>query len=129
MSEKIVKNWVALADYDLKTAEAMFQGGRYIYVAFTCQQAIEKMFKALYVKEKKQTPPYIHNLLKLAEKMPFYNEFTEIQLQDLGTLNSYYLQSRYSDQMQEIMTQFTKDQAANLFEKTKIIYLWLKSKL
>ena len=93
MSEKIVKNWVALADYDLKTAEAMFQGGRYIYVAFTCQQAIEKMFKALYVKEKKQTPPYIHNLLKLAEMTPFYNEFTEIQLQDLGTLNSFYLQS------------------------------------
>lgn len=62
MSEKVVKNWIALADYDLKTAEVMFKGGRYVYVAFTCQQAVEKLLKAIYVKEKKQTPPYIHNL-------------------------------------------------------------------
>jgi len=28
--EKIVKNWIATSNYDLKTAEAMLKAGRYI---------------------------------------------------------------------------------------------------
>ena len=45
MSEKIVENWYALAQYDVDSAEVMFKGGRYLYVAFMCQQAIEKTLK------------------------------------------------------------------------------------
>jgi HEPN domain-containing protein len=63
MSEKIIQNWLALAEYDLKTAQAMLQTERFLYVAFACQQAMEKLLKAVYVKEKNQTPPYTHNQL------------------------------------------------------------------
>jgi len=38
----IVRNWVATANYDLRTAEAMYKAGRYLYVVFTCHLAIEK---------------------------------------------------------------------------------------
>jgi HEPN domain-containing protein len=34
--------WLKLAQYDLDTADTMFTGGRWFYVAFMCQQAIEK---------------------------------------------------------------------------------------
>jgi HEPN domain-containing protein len=44
MGEKIIKNWIALAEYDFETAKAMLDSGRYLYVAFTCQQVIEKFF-------------------------------------------------------------------------------------
>jgi HEPN domain-containing protein len=129
MSDKIIKNWLALADYDYVTAKAMFQSGRYIYVAFTCQQAVEKMFKAIYVKEYQKTPPYIHSLTKLANSMPFFPEFSETQLYDLEKLNAYYLQSRYSDQIQEMMAQFTHDQAAEFLQITEALMQWLRYKL
>jgi len=65
MTDRIVDNWLSLARYDLATAEAMLQTGRYPYVGFMCQQAIEKLLKACYVKHRDSTPPYTHNLLRL----------------------------------------------------------------
>ena len=50
--EKVVSEWVEISEYDLKTAEAMLATARYLYVAFMCQQAIEKILKALYVQQK-----------------------------------------------------------------------------
>ncbi|MFA1819582.1 HEPN domain-containing protein [Virgibacillus oceani] len=35
------EHWKDIAKYDLDTAEAMYQTGRYLYVVFMCQQAIE----------------------------------------------------------------------------------------
>lgn len=37
--------WEEIATYDLETAEAMLASGRYLYVVFMCQQAIEKLMK------------------------------------------------------------------------------------
>ena len=39
--------WLELADYDLETARAMLQTGRYLYVGFMCHQVIEKALKAV----------------------------------------------------------------------------------
>lgn len=41
MDEKI-KYWLDLAKYDLKTAKAMLDTKRYLYVGFMCHQTIEK---------------------------------------------------------------------------------------
>ena len=45
------KLWLERADYDLETAEAMLKSSRYLYVAFACQQAVEKYMKA-FIQEK-----------------------------------------------------------------------------
>ena len=58
MSKKIEQNWFSLAEYDLATAKAMLQTKRYLYVAFMCQQAIEKILKACYVQRLVSTPPH-----------------------------------------------------------------------
>ena len=49
----MVEYWKELADYDLDTAKAMLKSKRYLYVGFMCNQVIEKIFKAYYVKIKK----------------------------------------------------------------------------
>ena len=46
MATNKVAYWTDIADYDLKTAEAMYQTGRWLYVAFMCHQVIEKTIKA-----------------------------------------------------------------------------------
>ena len=57
MTYENVVQWVKRADYDLKTAFAMQDAARYLYVVFMCQQALEKILKAcekLYKCLKKQ---------------------------------------------------------------------------
>lgn len=38
-----VKYWTELSDYDLDTADAMFQTGRWLYVGYMCHQVVEKI--------------------------------------------------------------------------------------
>jgi HEPN domain-containing protein len=40
----------------------MLSSGRYLYVAFMCQQAIEKLTKGLYVLYIGEEPPKTHNI-------------------------------------------------------------------
>jgi HEPN domain-containing protein len=59
------EHWEDIAKYDLETAEAMLQSGRYLYVAFMSQQAIEKLMKGLYVWHLDQEPPRTHNIYSI----------------------------------------------------------------
>lgn len=59
--------WAEQARYDLDTAGAMLSSGRYLYVVFCCQQAVEKALKALIVVRTGEMPPRLHNLPRLAE--------------------------------------------------------------
>lgn len=60
--------WAEQARYDLETASAMLSSGRYLYVVFCGQQAVEKALKALIVERTGEMPPRLHNLPKLAEE-------------------------------------------------------------
>ena len=54
-----VEYWVDTANYDLDTAEAMYQTKRWLYVGFLCHQVIEKMIKGYHVNFKQEMPPRI----------------------------------------------------------------------
>jgi len=58
--------WIERAEYDLETAKAMRQTGRYLYVGFMCQQTVEKALKAVIAKQG-VFPPKVHDLVRLAE--------------------------------------------------------------
>ncbi|OGP10507.1 MAG: hypothetical protein A3G39_03820 [Deltaproteobacteria bacterium RIFCSPLOWO2_12_FULL_43_16] len=126
MSKKVVKNWLALAEYDFETAKAMMKSGRYLYVAFTCQQTIEKALKALYVKEKEETPPYTHNLIRLAEELSIGKQIDEETNRFLERLNSYYIQSRYTEEIYQISKSLDKKSAQEILSKTGELFKWLK---
>lgn len=44
-----INYWIELADYDLKTAKAMLDTKRFLYVGFMCHQVIEKTLKGYLV--------------------------------------------------------------------------------
>jgi hypothetical protein len=48
MATDKVAYWLDIANYDLDTAEALYNSGRWLYVAFMCHQVIEKTLKARY---------------------------------------------------------------------------------
>jgi HEPN domain-containing protein len=51
------KEWLKQADYDMDTAEVMFDSGRFIYAVFMCHLSLEKALKGLYTYTLKEVPP------------------------------------------------------------------------
>ena len=86
--DDLTRKWAEQAQYDLDTADAMFKAGRYVYVLFCCQQAVEKALKAVIVKKTGEMPPRIHNLLRLAETAGI--ESGQEQIHFLTKLSGYY---------------------------------------
>jgi HEPN domain-containing protein len=129
MSKKIIDNWVQLAEYDILTAKAMLDARRYLYVAFTCQQAVEKLLKAIYVKEKGTTPPYTHNLIKLLTELSFQPQVDSDTSGFLELLNSYYIESRYTETLREVAKLLNKKKADMIYSKTEKAFQWLKIKI
>jgi hypothetical protein len=54
--------WLEAAEYDLESARVMLNGGRYMYVAFMSQQAIEKLTKGMYLLDTDKESPRSHNI-------------------------------------------------------------------
>jgi len=128
-NEEKVQHWISLSDYDLDTAEAMLITKRYLYVAFTCQQAIEKMFKAYYVKIKNEEPIYTHDLLSIAEKSGLVDFLTNEQRKFADIVNTYYIATRYQEYKSDIVKALTYNKCVELLKQTKNIHQWTKEKI
>ncbi|MDR2561941.1 MAG: HEPN domain-containing protein [Holophagales bacterium] len=85
--------WLDAAQYDLETAKAMLDGGRWLYVAFMCQQAVEKLVKRLYILYLDDNVPRTHSietvLGNFSDKLPI--EIPPETLDFFATLSSCYL--------------------------------------
>ena len=133
------KYWLQYAEYDLKTAKYMLKSKRYVYVAFTCQQAIEKLVKALHVLYTSNEAPKSHNILYVFE-LVFNNEEYTIKITDedfeknkkkysalFTKLHSYYIAERYTDYKRKISESLDKKVCTQLFNETKEAFKWLTS--
>lgn len=120
-------SWLKIAEYDLETAKAMLQTGRYLYVAFMCHQSLEKMFKAIISNKKDEMPPYTHNLVLLASLCEI--KIPKNKIDFLAMLNPYNIEARYPKTKQAISKLCTKITATNILKETGELYVWLKQKL
>lgn len=128
-AESQIKNWIALAEYDFDTADAMLKSGRLLYVVFTCQQCLEKTLKAIYVKQHNVTPPYTHSLIKLVNETSICNVITEKQLKFLDYLSTYYFEGRYTEELDELKSNLSLKTANEIFDTTKTQFQWLKDQM
>ncbi len=111
--------------YDLGTAEAMLAAGRYLYVLFCSQQAIEKYLKGLIVERCGTFPPRTHDLAKLAHVA----KATPNDGQDLflRTLTKYYVGTRYPEEVRALADEATRELATRLLTQTKDLIQWLET--
>jgi HEPN domain-containing protein len=121
------KYWLRVAEYDLKTAEAMLSTGRWLYVAFMCQQAIEKLVKGLYTLYVDDNPPRMHNIETIVARFeqrlpvgipPETNALFE-------RLSICYVNNRYPEFKDELGSQSNEQEAKALFSKTQEVFAWL----
>jgi len=120
-----VERWSEQARYDFETASAMLDSGRYLYVVFCCQQAVEKMIKAVIVKRTNSFPPRIHALIRLAEAASL--DLTDERAQFFRELSNYYIQSRYPEEIPVLAAEMSRDQAYRIFKQTEESVKWLNS--
>lgn len=120
--------WLELAEYDLETARAMLETGRYLYVGFMCHQVIEKALKAV-VSSAGNTPPYIHNLSKLAELSGLYTKLDDEQKDLLDALEPLNIQARYPEEKDRVFRAMDRDRCGSLLVQTGGLFQWIKAAL
>ena len=129
MATDRVKYWTEIADYDLGTAETLYEGGRWLYVAFMCHQAIEKTLKAYWCATQPNDPPFTHNLTTLSEGTELDKEMSDDQLDIIATLMPMNIQARYPEYKDQLAKMLTKENCRNIIDETKTLQEWIKNKL
>ena len=129
MSINKVIYWRELADYDIDTAEVMYNGGRWLYVGFMCHQVIEKTIKSYWSAVKPDEIPFIHNLLKLAQSCGLTSKMSPEQLKFLAELMPMNIEARYPSYKDELFKKLTPEYCRTLIDRTKELKLWIENKL
>lgn len=122
-----IKYWIDSSDDDFQAMIHLFEKGDYTWSLFIGHLVLEKLLKAWYVKINSKTPPFIHDLVRLAEKTDLILE--DEQKDILDTISTFNIRGRYDDYRREFHKKcsnaFTKEWILNIKEFRK----WIKTKL
>lgn len=121
--------WQEMAEYDLETAEAMFQTRRWLYVGFMCHQVVEKTLKAYWCATQPNDPPYIHNLKRLAEGCGLDSEMTEVQIDFLAEMMPLNIEVCYPSHKEQLAKALSPERCREMIRKTKEMKLWIDNRL
>lgn len=124
-----VKYWIDLSDYDLETAEAMLQSGRYLYVGFMCHQSIEKIFKAYFTKSTSQVAPFSHSLAFLAKKGNIFDLLDDKQKEFIDELEPMNIEARYPTHKENVLKSLSFEKCNEIISKTNELHQWIKARL
>jgi HEPN domain-containing protein len=118
-------NWLRGAEYDIKTAESLLRGRRYVYVIFMCHLAVEKTLKAIVAETSTTPPPRTHNLYRLLElgriQLPEVHETVVAQLNTMSTA------TRYPEDMATLEAEVTRKVAQTYLIQTQELLTWLRA--
>ncbi|MEW6378094.1 MAG: HEPN domain-containing protein [bacterium] len=119
------QEWLKQADYDLDTAELMFDGGRFFYAVFMCHLSMEKALKGLYQEKLKEIPPKVHNLIYLLNKIGIKPS------EDIGRflikLNEANIVTRYPEDIDKLQKDFTQPVVKDILATSKVVLRWIKT--
>lgn len=115
--------WLQIADGDLRAARGLIDLELPSHVAFHCQQAIEKLLKALII-ENSESAPRVHDLVELADLIEL--ELAEEQQLLLARLSYQAVASRYPG---PTLRYTEEDKVQELLEQTERFFAWLQAKL
>jgi len=120
----LIKYWIEGSEDDFEAMTAMFDSKRYSWSLFIGHLMIEKLLKAYFVKVKSDYPPFIHNLLRLAEKADLV--LTEDKREQLVTITAFNINARYDDYKMSFKKQCTPEFTSVWIDKLKELRIWIK---
>lgn len=119
------EEWLAQADYDMGTAQDMFNAGRYFYAVFMCHLSIEKALKGAYAAKLGKNPPKTHNLVGLVKEVglsppPEVGRF-------LVRLNQASVLTRYPEKLTTLKRAYGRTRTAGMLSQGRSALAWIKS--
>ena len=122
--DKNIEYWLSGAFNDFDTAVILITNKKFVHGLFFCHLSIEKILKALLVKETGNLPPKSHNLQHI-------QEMANVQVSDeekvlMSVLMKYQLEGRYPDYKPETPSLETIN---NYLNRTTALLECLKQKL
>lgn len=124
-----VRYWLDIVDNDMDTAEYLFKGGRWLYTAFMCHQAIEKTLKGYWTATHSDDPPYTHSHVTLLEGCGLKEELNEEQLRFIAMMVPMNIEARYPRYKQSVAATLNEEKCKYIFEQTKTMIQWITGKL
>jgi HEPN domain-containing protein len=126
--EEHIQFWKESAREDWETAIVLKNNKRYGFCLFSLHLVIEKLLKAIWIKESiDNTPPRIHDLVRLCEECNL--NLSLEQLDFLATVNSWNIRGRYPDYTRSLHQSATPDYLELQFTKINTLKQWLEDQL
>jgi len=120
------QEWFRQAQYDLGTAESLFESERYPPVLFFCHLSLEKALKALYIEKYNDIPEKTHSLVLLVELLEI--NLPQHLVDSLLIINRLGVTGRYPHNLEKMLEQYSRVQTRKILDETKEILTWLIQK-
>lgn len=125
--DRIVSYWIESSDKDFKTMIDLFETKNNSWSLFIGHLVVEKLLKALYVKQKNEYPPLIHDLRRLCEKAEIELELEQKIM--LDSISRFNINARYDDYKQSFYLLCTDGFTSEWIENIKTSRIWIKTML
>lgn len=124
LNKKNSNYWQLSGDHNWKTAQYLFEGKRYDAALFFAHLATEKLLKGLVAKHTQKSPPFIHDLPKLAHVAGL--SVDQEKLQQLRIISTFHIAGRYDTEKFDFYKKCTKSYTTKQLNQCKKIIVWLK---
>jgi HEPN domain-containing protein len=122
--EQYIGYWIETAQNDWVTVETLFETKRHLHCLFWAHLTLEKLAKALWVKNHQENiPPKVHNIVWLLEESQV--EILPENIVFLEVFNRFQLSSRYPDYLRKMDKLCTQDFVIEQLQKVKEIRICL----
>lgn len=119
-------NWLKGAEYDLESARYMLTSGRNLYVVFLCHLTLEKILKALVSEITQSQSPRSHDLVYLIKRSGVSLESGHLDF--IGMLNNASIVTRYPEDIQQAINEYSSEIAASYLRRTEEVVNWLRTR-
>ncbi len=125
--DKTYNHWINTSNKDFITMMNLYKSKDYHWSLFIGHIVIERLLKAIIVKQTLDHAPFTHDLSKLANHSGF--PFSEEQLDWLDTISTFNMNARYDSYKEAFYRKCTFEFTSEWIDKISILRTWIKEKL
>ncbi len=123
-----IKHWQESANESWDSAIYLAEGNHYSLSLFALHLTLEKLLKALWIKESvTDTPPYTHDLQRLFGELDLEASVEDYDF--LSIVNSWNIRGRYPDYTKKLYQNTTSKYLKDQIKKVEILKEWLEEKI
>lgn len=124
---ELIENWIKSSEENVNVANDMYRLKHYHWALFMWHLAIEKVIKALYIKQDLEVP-YIHDINKLIKGLDISTAELNIGSNELNEIKSFNMEARYEDYKHVIYKKATNEYTKEWVKICQKLYIWIKQK-